>query len=142
MRCKNNCRFSACNCAGIVLSIIFGVIIGVLFAFELIPGIATGIWIAFGFAGLAAVLWIAGVYAAAASASEPLATCLCGNSRCLAVGIIGTFVTTIIALTLDLVAPSLLGAALIALGAFFFSFTGVGLLALIACIVCEMCSAL
>ena len=65
MSCNNECGFTACSCIGVFISIVFGAIIGILFAFDLITFIVTLAWVAFGFGVLALILLIVGIYFAA-----------------------------------------------------------------------------
>lgn len=136
----NKCNFSACSCISILIAVLFGVAIGILFFFDLIPAAIVTTWIAFGVAIFALAVLIIGVLFAAASSSGALIRCLCSNAVCLLVGIIGTLITTIIALSIDL-ATGVVGIALLfGVGAFFFLLTVIALIALILCIVCRLCS--
>ena len=61
MGCYKQC--SACLLIGITLSIIFGVIVGILFFIGYVPLIETAVWIAFGIAAFAlAILLISAIF--------------------------------------------------------------------------------
>ncbi|MPN25107.1 hypothetical protein SDC9_172514 [bioreactor metagenome] len=139
MSCSGGCKFSACSCLGVVISIIFGAVIGVLFAFDLIPFITTALWIVFGLGVLALIFLLIAVLVGAATGSPALSKCLCSNALCLLVGTIGTIVSSVIALSFVLEATSIFAAAIVAIVAFFLAFMLIGLIAMIACIASELC---
>jgi len=140
MSCNNKCDFSSCSCIGILISVIFGAIVGVLFAFGFIPFIQVATWIAFGLGVLFLILLILGVYLSAVTGSNPLSRCLCKNTSCLLAGIFGTIIATIAALSIVLTPVFISVITLVAIGAFFFSLMVIGIIGFINCIVCRMCS--
>lgn len=141
MSCNNErCGFSACSCIGVVISIVFGAIVGILFAFCFIPFIVTAIWIAFGIGVLALILLVLGVFLGAVTAPNALSKCLCRNTTCLLVGIFGTIISAIAALSIWLIPVCIPVIALVTIAAFFFSLLVIGLIAFISCVVCKMCS--
>ncbi len=139
MGCNNRCGFSACGCLGVVLSVVFGAVIGVLFAFLYIPAITTVAWMAFGLSVLVLIFTLAAVYLGGLYSHTALARCLCRNTACLLVGTIGTLITSIAALAIVLNPASIAVSALVALGAFFFALMIIALVAFIQCIICKIC---
>jgi hypothetical protein len=129
MGCYKQC--SACLLIGITLSIIFGVIVGILFFFGYVPLIETAVWIAFGIAAFAlAILLISAIF----SNREKVYKCLRANAGALLTGIIGTLITAIAALSIILTPGSVLIAILIGLGAIFLGVTLTALVCLILCL--------
>lgn len=139
MNC-NRCGFTACSCIGIIISIIFSVIIGLLFAFGFIPGIVISTWIAFGLSILTLIFLMLLVLTNAAKPSEALKKCLCNNTACLLTGIFGTIISSLAALSIVLTPEFISVIVLVAIGAFFFMLMIIGLIAIISCIVCNFCS--
>jgi hypothetical protein len=129
MGCYKQC--SACLLIGITLSIIFGVIVGILFFIGYVPLIETAVWIAFGIAAFAlAILLISAIF----SNREKVYKCLRANAGALLTGIIGTLITAIAALSIILTPGSVLIAILIGLGAIFLGVTLTALVCLILCL--------
>lgn len=137
MNC-NNCNFNACSFLGVFISILFGALIGVLFAFGLIPNIVISAWIAFGISVLALIFLMLTVITAATNPSKALTRCLNNNTTCLLVAIFGTLIFTLVALSIVLTTTSILIIIIVAISAFFFTLLIIALIALIACIVCEL----
>lgn len=135
---NDNCGFNACGFAGIVISIVFGAIIGVLFAFGYIPAIVTSTWIAFGLAILTLIFLVSGVLLSGVSEQpNALSRCLYKNTTCLLAGIIGTIISTLAALSIVLNPAFVSVITLVAIGAFFFSLMIIALIGFINCIVCQ-----
>jgi hypothetical protein len=134
MCCSDRCSVNICGCFGIQTALIFGALIGILFAFGLIPGIIFAIWIAFGLAVLSLIFLIAGVFIAASDKAKVLEKCLRKNISCLLAGIIGTIIIAIALLSITIVVTNLI-AAIVALGAFFFALLIIGLISFISCII-------
>ena len=126
--CKCNCT---CLVIGIALSVIFGIIIGIIFYLGLVPLITTGIWIAFGVAVLALVFLLSSVLF---TARVKVFKCLCLSLGALLIGILGTILTAVGALSITLVTGSILIAILIGLGALFFGLVLAALTCIILCI--------
>jgi len=139
MRC-DGCSFNACSCLGIIISVVFGAIVGVLFAFGFIPFIETAAWIALGLGVFSLIVLIAASFLAGITAPNPLSSCLCGNAACLLAGIIGTIIASIIALSIVLDPAFISVIALVAIGALFFALMIVGLISLICCIASRACA--
>jgi len=139
MNCGNKCGFSACCCIGLLISVVFGAVVGVLFAFEYICFIRIAAWIAFGFGVLTLVLLIFGLFSASVNPPSALSRCLCKYTSCLLVGIIGTIITALAALVIVLNPACISVITLVAIGAFFFALMIIALIALIRCIICKMC---
>lgn len=137
--CQQRCCAGTFCCIAIIISIVLGTIVGVLFAFGLLPLIATAAWIAFGISILALIFLIVGIYTAAVTTPNALSKCLCRNIACLLAGIIGTLVTTIAALTILLI-PVPLVIALVALAAAFFALLLINLIVFVICFICKLCA--
>lgn len=133
---NDNCVCGGCATTGTIVGIIFGAVIGVLFAFGFIPLIVTAIWIAFGLA-VAVLLYVMGVVLlnCCDSSCNGLSCCLNKNIGCLLAGSIGTIISALaaLAITLDITVISII--TLIAIGAFFFAFMIVSLIYFIKCVV-------
>ncbi len=138
MNCNGRCKFSACGCLGVVISIILGAIVGILFAFNFIPGIVIAAWIAFGLGVLTLVLVFIATLVSACCHCRALIKCSARNIPCLLVGTFGTIITSIAALSIVLTNAFISVIALVALGAFFVSLMFIGIIAYISCILCEL----
>ena len=114
-----------------VISIFLGVIIGVLFFFELIPTIIPAIWISFGIS----VLSLVGVVILSSADIDRCNQCLCMYGNCLLAGIFGTLILSIISLAITLTAGAVLSALIIAVLVFFLSLLIITLLIAIKCII-------
>lgn len=138
---NSNCGSTACGCVGLLISVVFAAVIAILYAFGILAGaIATVVWIAFGFAVLGLILlFVALLQGATDDSASPLRFCLCRNTSCLLAGIIGTLLTTIIALFLNVVEVSIAGIVIIAIGSFFFALLIIGIIYFISCVVCRAC---
>lgn len=128
-----------CCLIGVVISIIVGIIIGILFAFGFIPNIVTAVWIAFGFAVLTLIFLVVAVFLAVYTESKILIKCLKRNISCLLVGIIGTLIFALAALSIVLNPAFVTVVILIGLGAFFTSLMLILLICFILCIVDKLC---
>ncbi len=128
-----SCSCGGCATIGTVVGIIFGAIVGVLFALGLIPFITTAVWIVFGIAA-AVLLYVMGiVLLSSCDSSCNLCCCLKKYLNCLLVGAIGTIISALAALAITLVTTTLLIEILIAIGAFFFAFMLASLILFITC---------
>jgi len=128
----------ACNIGTVILSIIIGVIIGVLFAFGYIPGVVTAVWIAFGLGVLGLVILAIAIFVGVSTRYKALIKCLQLNINCLLVGIWGTIITGLAALSIVLTPGSVLIAILIGIGAFFLSLLIISLILFTLCVVYEL----
>lgn len=130
---------SGCNCWALVLGVLFGIIVAILFAFGLIPGITLAVWIAFGI-GVLLLLVLTGLIAIAAKdRANALDKCLCKNGVCLLISALGTIISTIAALSISLVPYSLLIIALVFIAAAFFGVLVLSFIALLICVIKKMC---
>ncbi len=121
-----------------MVSIVFGVLVAVLFNLGLIPGITTIVWIVFGLSVLALILLVWGGYLSAVSIPGILRICISRNGVCLLAGIIGTLISAIIALSITLVTSSILITVFIGIAAFFFALMIIALIALLRCIIVNL----
>ncbi len=124
-------------CIGIFISLIVGIIIGVLFAFHVFTSLITAVWILLGIAVLTLIFVELALIFGALSFTNPLNECLRRGIRCLLIGIIGTIIIAIILLsiTLTISIPVII---LVGLLAFFFTLMIISLIALIRCIIVSM----
>lgn len=136
--CNDRCRGGFLVCFGVVLSILFGVLIAVLFALGFIPFITTAVIVAIVTAAIALVILFGGAYISEAGGTHVLRDCLCKLTTWLIIGIFGTIITALIALSIELV-PTIPIIVLVGFGAAFFALTLVGLIALLVCLVFDNC---
>ncbi len=122
-------------CLGLILGVIFGALVGVLFAFRYIPGIVTGLWIAFGIAVLALILLFAGAYLTEVNTTVSLSKCLYKHMRCLLTGIFGTILSTIVLLSSALTPSLIIFPILVSVAAMFFMLLIVELITFICCFI-------
>jgi hypothetical protein len=94
--CKNN----FCAIIGIILGIVFGAVVGILFAFDVIQFITTVVWIVFGLGVLILILLILGLFIGAATGHNALSKCLHKYTSCLLTGVLGTIIFSIISLAM------------------------------------------
>lgn len=136
MYCRADKRtFSIRGCFEVVISIIIGAIVGILFAFFLIPNIFAFILAAFGLAVLALIFLLAGVFLAAVKPPNALSKCLHMSIDCLLVSIFGTILSALAALCVVLIPLNIAAIAIVAITAFFFTLMVIKLIAFIRCIV-------
>lgn len=137
MKTNNNgkhCVCPGCQLRSAITGIIFGIVLGILFYSVSIPFIITGIWIAFGIAAFILV-YILGVLFLTSCGDSCLKTkcCLRENTKCLLTGSIGTIITSIIALSINLITQNIPIAVLIGLVAFFFIYLIVAIISFVKC---------
>lgn len=139
MGCRNRCGFTACGCLGVVISIVFGAIVGVLFAFGFIPNIVTVAWIAFGLSVLTLIFLMVAALITASGRTCILAKVLCTNGICLLISTVASILIALAALAIVLTPAFISVITLVALGAFFVALMTLSLMAFIANIICESC---
>ncbi len=124
-------------CIGVLLSLIAGIIAGVLFAFHVFTFLPVGVWIVLGIAVLTLIFVELALIFGALSFTNPLNECLRRGIRCLLIGIFGTIILAIILLSilLTISTPVII---LVGLLAFFFVLMVISLIALIRCIITAM----
>lgn len=128
-------RFNCC--LALFLSLIAGIGAGLLFYFGYLPSVTVGTWIAFGFA--AVVLLALTIILVSGAMRPPIVhDCLCRYGFCLLSGAVGTLVTTIITLSIAL-ATNVIGAIIVAIGAFFFTLMLLSVIGFLACMLCNHC---
>lgn len=137
MGCKNECP-SGCSCAGIVISLVVAIVVGVLFYFGYIPFIVTAAWIAFGLGVMTLILLFVSLAIASGHRRSVLRECLCRRAKCLLIGAVGSIVLSIALVSITVV-TSILITILVALGAFFLTLILLSLAGLIGCMICELC---
>lgn len=128
--CNCGCNLS-CKAIGILLSIVFGVLAGILFFFKALPCVTVSIWVAL---AIAVIVLIATIFAVFRSNSISDKVCLCRNISTLLVGVIGTIITAVVALALWLLPCSIFIATLIGLIAFFFVLTLSAVVCILLCL--------
>lgn len=112
-----NCRS---NCVGIAfaVSILIGVITGLLRFMAVITLAPAFLWVALG----TAIVYLAVTFIASASAyCKSVKACICGALPALLTGIVGTIITASILLAVEFVATSILGAVITGLAVLFFT---------------------
>lgn len=143
MSCDCNCNCKCCTpnacCIAILLSIVVGVVVGLLFAFTSIPFIVTAVWIALGLSGLALIIVVVALFLSALSPDNAIASCLCKHMICLLVGIIGTLILAIILLAAPISPAVLTNIILVAIGAVFLSILIISLTSFLWCISRKVC---
>lgn len=98
-----NCVCGSCSLSGIIWSIIGGIAAGVLFYLGYITAIAVGIWIAFGIAAFSLIFILSSSFLSSCNeACARFAHCLRKNLKCMLIGIIGTIIFSIVALSISL----------------------------------------
>lgn len=127
------------NFIGLLVSVIAGVAAGILFALNVFPFIAAAAWIAFGLGVLSLLILISGLFSAAEDRSYVLTNCLCRNAAFFLTGIIGTILTAIVLLSINLVLLCIPAIILVGIGTFFFSLMIFGLIFFICCIMRALC---
>lgn len=126
------CRNNTCL-ATIAISLVIGILAGIVFFGALLPGIVTIIII-----GL--LLATVSIFAILLIKGRKEELCLCEYGTCLVIGIFGTIVTGIIALSLVLLTGSILFAVLIGLFGVFLVLTLLNLALILLCVVRTNCS--
>lgn len=129
MGCNNFWSFIA-----VTIGIVFGAVIGILFAFIPIPFMGTAIWIAFGLGVLALVALIIEIFIAGVTAPNVSSKCLHKGTGLLLVGAIGTIISSIVALSITLTPTLIAVITIIAIVAFFFALMVVALISVLLCI--------
>ncbi|MDP4152044.1 MAG: hypothetical protein Q8865_01195 [Bacillota bacterium] len=128
---KSNCLLTA------IFSIVVGIVIAALFAYNRIPHISVSCLIALALAAI--TLIILSVLSSAAGRSAALAKCVCFQGRCLLLSTIGTIVSTLIALSISLNHAHFLAAVLIFFVFTFLTMMLTTLTALLHCAIGRLC---
>lgn len=143
MSCNCNCNCKSCSpnacCIAVLVSIVVGIVVGFLFFSGNIPFIVTALWIALGIAGVALVLLVVALFVGVANPPTALSICLCKHAICLLVGIFGTIVLAIIALSTVLATGMISIIIIIALGAVFLSILLISLVSFLICVINKLC---
>ena len=135
--CRRNTLSYDSGTLGVILSILFGVGVGLLFFNGFLPTITTGVILAAAVAGASLILfWISALCRKPYTDTD----CACENFGLLLTGAIGTLVSAFIIFSVTLVVTSTIFAILIGLAAFFFALTLVGIVSYIGCLAdCDNC---
>ncbi len=143
MKKNNDCCPSRCGCGVLstILGIIFGVAIAILFSLGLIPGILTGVWIAFAL-GIAILLYaiIATLINSRNDVCSCSDSCFCSYIKCILFGSVGTILLALAALSVTLDTGSTAIIILIGIGAFFLIFMVSAFVSYIKCLIQKSCS--
>jgi len=123
----------------VVVSVVVATVVALLFAFGFVPNIVTAVWIVFGFAVLNLIFLVVGLFGASIFRRTLLGRCLCCNGTILLVGIFGTIILALAALSITLVVTSIPIIILIALGAFFAALMVIEFIALLSCLINGLC---
>lgn len=137
MNSSVKCFNLAWCCIGIFISLLVGIIVGVLFAFNVFASLETGVWIVLAIAVLTLIFVELALIFGAISFTNPLNECLRRGIRCLLIGIFGTIILAIILLSIGIIIclPVII---IVGLLAFFFTLMIISLIALIRCIIIAM----
>lgn len=116
-----HCVCGSCTAGSIIWSIIGGIVSGVLFYLGYITSVTIGIWIAFGIAAFSLIFVLMSVLFSSCNESCAKFThCLRKSLKCLLIGIVGTIVLTIVALSIFLAESNVIFAIIVGLVALFF----------------------
>lgn len=121
--------------AAILAGIIFGAIVGVLFASELIPDMSVALFTALGLSGLGFILVFVSAIVSGCAACCALGKCLRRHISCLFAGIFGTLLFSVVLFSIVLNPLSLTVQVLVAIFAFFFAFLVTELIGFISCLI-------
>ena len=135
--CDKKCGCGASCGLAVFVGILFGIAVGVLFAFGLVPNITLAAWAALAIGIVALALLFAAALASGANMCGVLGKCVRQHAVCLLVGIIGTIISAIIIISITIVVASLIVQIFVAILAFFFAFMLTELINLIICLACE-----
>lgn len=111
-----------CNVLAVIAGIIFAVAAGILFSGGGFVGITIALWIAFGLAVLTLLILVYCIVEASDLRCSALKEYLCVLGTPLLIGILGTLVTSLIALSITLTPAAISSVVLVALTAFFLAF--------------------
>lgn len=118
--CRRNSYSCDSNTMSVIISLIFGGVVGALYFFALLPSIITGTIVAAVVALVILILfWISVISRKPYSEYD----CVCENLAALITGVIGTLITSFIIFSITLVTGSTIYAILVGLLAFFFALT-------------------
>ncbi len=133
--CRSRC--SLCNTIGLVLGVLVGVGVGLLFNYELLPGLTAVLPILLLTGAVAIVLLLIGLWSTACRSGCAAAACLTQNSGRWLTGALGTFVGALLLLLL----PALFGLQLVlaAVTAFFLTYLLVQVVCTVTCIQSTLC---
>lgn len=134
MNCEKRV-INAFEVISIAITPVLGVLIGVLFANGLLPGIIAGVWIAIAVAAIS----VAAILIGSAAVSRGASGCLPCRVGSLVASAAGTLLAGVAAITIGLTVGSILSAALVGIGAFFFFFLIARAVSLAVCLVCASC---
>lgn len=135
MCCRSRC--SLCNTIGLVLGVLVGVGVGLLFNYELLPGLTAVLPIFLLIGAVATVLLLIGLWTTACRPACPAAACLVQNGGRWLTGALGTFVGALLLLLL----PALFGLQLVlaAVTAFFLAYLLVQIVCTVTCVTDTLC---
>lgn len=122
------CTKSACSCLNIIFSILLSGLVGVLFAYEYIPFIITAVWIVFGLSILTLHFLISTIFISDFNGSKFLKSGIKSSMPCLAIGIFGSIISSIIVLSINLSISFLSSTIFVSLLTFFFVIMFIGLI--------------
>ena len=135
MCCRSRC--SLCNTIGLVLGVLAGVGVGLLFNYDLLPGLTAAIPVLLITGAAATVLLLIGLWATACRPACSAAACLVQDGGRWLTGALGTFVGALLLLLL----PALFGLQLVlaAVTAFFLAYLLVQIACTVTCVADTLC---
>lgn len=133
MNCRNSnpCGFSACGALGLITSVIFGVIVSILLATDVIPFILASVWIDLGLGVLTLIFLFIGVDIASVNQRSPLYKSLRGEINWLLSGTIGTILSALSLVTVAETIGTIPLIVLVGIDAFFLSLMVIGWISLL-----------
>lgn len=130
-RNSNPYRFSACGALGMVISVIFGVIVSILLATDVIPFTLASVWIDLGLGVLSLVFLFIDVDIASVNPRSSLYKSLRGEINCLLSGTIGTIISALSLVTVADTVGTIPLTVLVGIDAFFLSLMVIGWISLL-----------
>lgn len=134
------CRRSSCSVCGtigLIVGLLVGIGVGVLFFYELLPGLAAVLPIVLTLGAVALALLLIGLVAA--RPSSVAAACLADNGNRLLAGALGTVVSVLAALLFSTGTLFILQLVLTAVAAFFTAYLAVQIVCFVTCVTRCLC---
>jgi hypothetical protein len=134
---SGRCYSLTCSCIGIFISLIIGVVIGLLNFFAVIAVTTSTLWIVVALALVLLFFVLLALLLSALSVNTPLTDCLCQGALILLAAIVGTLILALI-LSFVSLASIIAASILIGIAAFFVALMILATLALAGCILCAV----
>lgn len=129
------CKQNSCSCGtSIIISVIIGIGVAVIFSLGFLTNAAIALFIAFGISAVALLTLLLLIPIAGSNISPALKKCMCIYGKSLIAGAVGTLVTTLAALSLELVASTALIIIFFLIGTFL-SFLIISIVQFLWCVI-------